>query len=271
MAEKILTKKDVFDAWVKWQLSAEVTHSYERMQAVAVTTSFGKCLRKIYANDDESYKKSLQRHMVFFNTEGNWGGAALGLALAMEEQMADHTDEEKDEVINGIKTSLMGPLAGLGDSIDFGTLKPVICGIGLTFALKGSFIGVLFSILYCFSILFCGYECWFLGYNKGAKTVTDLFGSKTFTQVSKAASLLAMFMMGVLTAEYVCLETTLEIPTGDSVLVIQEILDEILPGLLPLAVVLTIYFVMHNKTQKFGLITLVVIALCILFSAIGIV
>lgn len=45
-------------------------------------------MKKIYADDDEKFKRSLQRHMTFFNTEGNWGGAVLGMALAMEEKMA---------------------------------------------------------------------------------------------------------------------------------------------------------------------------------------
>jgi len=270
MSEKILNKKDVLNAWIKWQIFAENTHSYERMQAVAVTTAFGPALKKIYANNEEGYKRALQRHMVFFNTEGNWGGAVLGLALAMEESMAEADEDEKDEVINGVKTSLMGPMAGLGDSIDWGTLKPIICGIGLTFSLKGSFIGVLFSLLFCFSILFCGYECWFLGYNKGAEAVTNLFGSPIFAKISKAASLLGMFMMGVLTASYVSLSTTLVIPTGDSVLNIQEVLDSIIPGLLPLAAVLAIYFILHNKTQKFGLITISIVIICIVCSAIGV-
>ena len=270
MAEKVLTKKDVVNAWLTWQTFAEFTHNYERMQAIAVATSFGKCLKKIYANNDEAYKRALQRHLTFFNTEGNWGGACLGLALAMEEQLADHPEDEKDEVINGIKTSLMGPLAGLGDSIDWGTLSPIICGMFLTFSMNGSVVGCLGPVIFGLVMMFAAYQCWFLGYNKGADAISNLFDSSLFKLVSRAAELLGMFMMGVLTANYVSLSTTLMIPTGDSLLSLQEVLDSIIPGLLPLFAVLAIYFVLHNKTQKFGIITFAIFVICMLGSLVGI-
>lgn len=270
MANKILTKKDVNLAFAKWQLFAEMTHSYERMEAIGVATSFGKALQKIYAGNDEAYKRALQRHLAFFNTEGNWGGACVGMALAMEEQMAEHDEDEKDEVINGLKTSLMGPLAALGDSIDWGTLKPIICGIGLALSANGSMLGVLFCLLFCFTILFCGYKCWWLGYNQGANAMTNVINSPLFKTITKSASLLGMFMMGVLTANYVGLSTTLAIPTGDSMLMVQDVLDSIIPGLLPLGVVLGLYGILHKKTQKFGMISIGIVVVSILGALIGI-
>lgn len=270
MENKILTKKDVTNAWLRWQLFAENTHSYERMQAVGVCSAFGKCLEKIYADDKEKLTRALKRHMVFFNSQANWGGAALGLALAMEEQMADRSEEEKDETINGVKTSLMGPLAGLGDSIDFGTLSPIICGLGLTFTSTGNLFGMLFPIAFCALLTFLSYKFWFLGYEQGANALMGLFEGPLFKTISKAASLLGMLMMGVLTANYVELSTIIEIPTGDATLALQGVLDGIAPGLLPLAAVLILYYLLKNKTQKISILSLIMVGAALVGSLLGI-
>ena len=266
LENSVLTKKDVMGAWARWQVFAEMTHSYERMQAVAVATSLGKCLRKIYANDDEKYKRALQRHLVFFNTEGNWGGAVLGMTIAMEEQMKDNDEDEKDEVINEMKTSLMGPVAGLGDSMDWGTLKPIICGLGLALSMNGSFAGVILCLVFCFTILLIGRQCWWIGYSKGAQAMATIVNGSAFKKIIKSASLLGLFMMGVLTASYVSCSTVLQIPTGDSMLAIQDVLDSIIPGILPLASVLGIYGILKKKTQKFGLISIGIVVLSILLA-----
>lgn len=271
MANSILTKKDVMSAWAKWHTFAEMTHSYERMEAIAVATAFGKCLQKIYANNREGYIRALQRHMVFFNTEGNWGGVVLGTALAMEEQMADRAEDEKDEAINGLKTGLMGPLAGIGDSIDWGTLKPIICGLGVSVAMTGNIMGFFICMLFNLLIMFIGRKCWWIGYQQGASAMSTILSGRMFQRLLKAAGLLATFMMGVLTASYVSLQTTLQIPTGDSVLAIQDVLDSIIPGLLPLAAVLTVYYILRNKTQKFGLIAVGVVVASIVLSMLGVV
>jgi D-glucosaminate-specific PTS system IID component len=266
MENKVLTKKDVTKAWLRWQLFAENTHSYERMQAIGVCSSFGESLEKIYTNNKENFPRALQRHMVFFNSQAVWGGAALGIALAMEEQLADKTEDEKDIAINGVKTSLMGPLAALGDSIDFGTLSPIICGIGLTFSNTGSVFGMLFPILFCAIITFMSYKFWFLGYERGADAIVSLFEGPLFKTVLKSASLLGMFMMGVLTANYVELATILEVPTGDATLSIQSVLDSIVPGLLPLAIVLILYYLLRNKTQKIGVLSIVIVIVALIGS-----
>ena len=271
MANQVLTKKDVMSAWRRWHLFAEMTHSYERMMAIAVASSFGKCLQKIYAGRKESFIRALQRHLVFFNTEGNWGGAVLGAALAMEEQMADRPEDEKDEAINGLKTGLMGPFAGIGDSIDWGTLKPVICGLGVSVAMTGNIAGFFICLLFDFLIMFIGRQCFWVGYKQGASAMSSIFSGQMFQRFLKAAGLLATFMMGVLTASYVSLQTTLSIPTGDSMLSLQGVLDSVIPGLLPLGAVLAVYFILRNKTQKFGLIAVGVVVVSILLSLIGVV
>ena len=267
---KILTRKNVMKAWGYFQIFAENVHSFERMQAIGVATSFADCLRKIYKDDDEKFKRSLKRHLQLFNSNANIGGSVLGMALSMEEQMKDMPEEEKDEAINSIKTSLMGPLAGIGDSIDWGMLKPIFLGIAVSFGVQGNPIGLFICFAFCVLILLEGRFCWWLGYSKGADVVARLLSSTLFKKVISAAQLLGMLMMGALSASYVYLSTPLMIPTGDSALSLQEAFDSIVPGLLPLASVLLIYYLMKKKTQNFGLLSLAIIVICVIGSIIGI-
>lgn len=53
----------------------------------------------------------------------------LGVTLALEEQRANGAEID-DGAINGIKVGLMGPLAGVGDPIFWGTVRPVFAALG---------------------------------------------------------------------------------------------------------------------------------------------
>ncbi len=267
----LLTRKDVSGAWAKFMLIGEITHSYERMIAITLVSAIGNCLKKIYGDDKERFSRALQRHMVFFNTEGNWGGAVMGMTIAMEEKMADYPEDEKDEAINSMKTSLMGPLAGIGDAIDWGTLKPIILGIGLSIAITGNVFGFLVCLIFNVLLHFIGYKCWMFGYDAGAAAMGTLLSGAWFKQFVRCASMLGILMMGALTASYVSLATPLTITSGEAVVSIQEVIDGIIPGLLPLAAVGGIYLIMRNKTQKFGLIAIGIVIICILLSLIGVV
>lgn len=72
----------------------------------------------------------------------------LGVTLAMEEQRANGAEID-DGAINGIKVGLMGPLAGVGDPIFWGTVRPVFAALGAGIAMSGSLLGpLLFFILF---------------------------------------------------------------------------------------------------------------------------
>lgn len=265
-----LTKKDVFRSFCIWQTIADSSSSYERKQAVSLTSALGGILQKLYAGNPEGLKRALKRHMNFFNTEGNWGGLIVGATIAMEEVMVDMPDDEKDDAINSFKTGMMGPIAGFGDTVDWGTLKPIILGIGVSIALSGNFLGFLVCMLFNLLILAEGYACWMLGYNKGKSAIGEVLQGGLMQKMIFAASMLGMFMMGSLTASYVELSTPFAFSTGDSTLALQGLLDGLIPGLLPLSAVLVVYFILRNKTQKFGLIALGVVAVSMVGSFFGI-
>ena len=123
-----LSKKDVWKAFLKWTFFSHSNYNYERLQASGILQSMSHIPEKLYPGNKEEQKKFMQRHMSFYNTEPHFGGIINGMVLAMEEERANGADID-DDAINNIKTGLMGPMAGIGDTLWQGTLQPIALGL----------------------------------------------------------------------------------------------------------------------------------------------
>ncbi|MEF9961739.1 MAG: PTS system mannose/fructose/sorbose family transporter subunit IID [Erysipelotrichaceae bacterium] len=263
-----LTKKDILNSYFKWALLVEASNSYERLQALSFCISIIKPLRKLYP-DDENYKESLKRHLQFYNSEGTFGSVIGGIVLSMEEEKANGADIP-GEVITSIKTGLMGPMAGIGDTIIWGTIRPIIFSIGITMAMTGSAIGGLIPFVFAFICLLLGYVLYSFGYRLGRESVKNLLSSGLIKDIITGSSILGLFMMGSLSANYVKLSTPIKIVMKNAdKLVVQDLLDQILPGMLPLAVIFVIYFYFDKKGQSYNKILLLILLFSILGAFIG--
>ena len=112
---KKLTKKDITKSMWIYYAGAELSNSYERLQSLVFCASMTPILKKLYSTDEE-LSEALKRHLVFFNTEGILGAIIQGIVISMEEQKSNG-ENITDDAITGIKTGLMGPVAGMGDAI----------------------------------------------------------------------------------------------------------------------------------------------------------
>ena len=116
--KNIVTKKDLMKAWLRWTTAVEVPVSFDRMQALAFGYSMNPVMRKIYKDKPEELKEAMKRHTSMFNTNCDWGSIIHGITISLEEQRAlGHEDEISPEMIQSLKLGLMGPLAGIGDSL----------------------------------------------------------------------------------------------------------------------------------------------------------
>lgn len=86
----------------------------------------------------------MKRHLEFFNTQPFISAPIMGVTAAMEEQKASGQSID-NATISGVKVGLMGPLAGVGDPIYWGTLRPVLAALGASIALSGSLVGPVLS------------------------------------------------------------------------------------------------------------------------------
>jgi mannose/fructose/N-acetylgalactosamine-specific phosphotransferase system component IID len=113
-----LTHKDLLKIF--WRSFAiECSFNYERMQGIGVAYSLTPILKKLYKTK-EDLTAAIKRHIEFFNTTPQVSTFILGIVAAMEERKASGEDVDEN-AIRSVKSGLMGPLAGIGDSFFWGT------------------------------------------------------------------------------------------------------------------------------------------------------
>lgn len=268
---RIISKKELRKSWFIWYLGAEVSNSYERLQSLIFCASMVPVLKKLYTTK-ESLSEALKRHLSFFNTEGIAGSIVQGITIAMEEQRAASNDSSQDVMITSIKTGLMGPVAGIGDSIVWAAIMPIIIALFLPFAIQGSSLGAIMPIiLYTGISMFIGYFLCVRGYTIGRNSILQLLQNGKIKDLIEGAAVLGLFMMGALATSYITIKTPLEIAVKNSQpIVLQQILDSIVPGLLELTAVFAIYFYMKKKGPNYNVIMGAILVLSIVASVLGI-
>ena len=250
--EKILNKKDITKAYIRWWWTAEISNSFERMQAVAVCATMGPILQKLYKNK-EDLVAALKRHLIFFNSQAIWGGLIHGTAIAMEEEKA-MGQEIPDEVITGIKTGLMGPLAGIGDTLDWGTMQTLFTAITISFGATGSIVAPIFPCILGIWLFVEGLYLFRFGYSLGRESIRHILSGGIVKKLIDGASILGLFMMGSLSAMVVKLNTTIKFDVSGKDFIVQDVLDKIAPGLLPLGAIFLVYWMMKYKKMSLSLI-----------------
>jgi len=170
--------------------------NYERMQNGGWAYSLIPALKKLYPNKDDA-SAALKRHLEFFNTHPYIAAPILGVTLALEEERANGVQID-DAAIQGVKVGMMGPLAGIGDPVFWFTVRPILGAIAASLATGGSVIAPLF-FFFVWNIVRVAF-LWYtqeFGYQKGSEITKDLSGGILQT-ITKGASILGMFVMGIL-------------------------------------------------------------------------
>ena len=190
-----LTKADRRSVMLRSQF-LQGSWNYERMQNGGWAYSLIPALKKLYPNKDDA-SAALKRHLEFFNTHPYIAAPILGVTLALEEERANGAQID-DAAIQGVKVGMMGPLAGIGDPVFWFTVRPILGAIAASLATGGSIIAPLFFFLVwnVVRVAFLWYTQEF-GYQKGSEITKDLSGGILQT-ITKGASILGMFVMGIL-------------------------------------------------------------------------
>ena len=258
MKSNTLTKKDINKVFYRWAMGSQISWNYETMQSGGVVLSLGPALEKIYADDPELLKEKLHSHFRFFNTQPYMGAIIMGAALAVEETKA----EDSIATVTAIKTGLMGPLAGVGDSLFFVIPFTILGALSAYMALDGSALGILINIVYGILLIIPRKLIFDMGYKQGSKFVNTLAGQ--LKALTNAANILGVTVIGALIASTVKLSSGIVVPAGeDTVPLVQIVLDMIMPNLLPAALVAFIYWLSGRKGMTSIKIVLIVIALSI--------
>ncbi|MBK4765071.1 MAG: PTS mannose transporter subunit IID [Pantoea sp. Brub] len=255
---KKLTLNDISAVFIRSNL-LQGSWNFERMQALGFCFSMVPVIRRLYSHNIEERKKAIKRQLEFFNTHPYVVAPILGVTMAMEEQRANGVNID-DRAINSIKVGLMGPLAGVGDPIFWGTIRPVLAALGAGIAMTGNIVGpLLFFILFNVIRVVILYSGINYGYKKGINIVNDM-GNNLLQKLTEGSSILGLFVMGALVNKWTHVNIPLVISdiqdsAGKHVITtVQSILDQLLPGIIPLLLTLVCMWLLKNKINALWII-----------------
>ena len=232
--------KKTLNKMVWRSLNLQGSFNYERMQANGWLYGILPGLLAIHGEDTDDLKLSMAHNLEFFNTHPFLVTFVMGIVLSLEQQKADIN------TIRAVRVAAMGPLGGIGDAIFWFTLVPIAAGICSNMAIAGSVMGPILFLLIFNAVQFAvRFFLMHWSYNLGTKAIELLTANaKEFT---RAASLLGVFIVGALTSNYGGTTLSLVIPNGESPIVVQSILDGVLPKMIPLGLTLGLFFLMKKK------------------------
>ena len=271
MAErKKITKKTLAKSFHHWYYGHLTCFSQEHMQTFGYLTSMLPIVEELY-KDKAEQKEAMQTYTAFFNTEPQLGALVVGITAGLEEARANG-DAVDGETINGMRAGLMGPIAGIGDSLVVGTLIPVLLGIALGLSKGGNPIGALFYILVWNILIYGGMRfAYFKGYELGDKAVEFLVGPKG-QALRKAISVIGGMVIGAVAATWVSVTTSLELKNadGEAFLKLQEKIDGVYPGLLTAGFITLCWWLMAKKKVSPNLVMLLLVVIALIGVALGI-
>ncbi|WP_439327932.1 PTS mannose transporter subunit IID [Lonepinella sp. BR2357] len=232
--------------------------NFERMQSMGFCVSMIPAIKRLYSNKDDQ-AAALKRHLEFFNTQPWVGSAIMGVTAAMEQERANGAEID-DAAISGVKVGLMGPLAGVGDPIFWGTLRPVLAALGAGLAISGSLLGpLLFFVLINLARAATRWYGFKYGYQKGTEIVGDMGGGR-LQKVTQGASILGLFVMGSLVSKWTSINIPLELSrytnqAGQEVVTtVQSVLNDLLPGLAALVLTFICMALLRRKINAMYII-----------------
>ena len=256
---KKVTKSDL-NAVVRRSNLFQGSWNFERMQGLGFAYSMVPVIKRLYPDQNSQERKdAIKRHLEFFNTQPFVAAPVLGVTIAMEEERANGKEVD-NAAINGIKVGLMGPLAGVGDPIFWGTVRPVFAALGAGIALNGSIFGpILFFVLFNLVRLATRYYGVTYGYKKGLDVVQDMSGG-LLQKLTEGASILGLFIMGALVQKWTSINVPLVISKiqmqdgTEQTTTVQQILDSLMPGLLPLLLTFACMWLLRNRVNALWII-----------------
>ncbi|EMF0395744.1 PTS system mannose/fructose/sorbose family transporter subunit IID [Enterococcus hirae] len=245
--EHKVTKKELDQVfWRSFQM--EFSWNYERQMNMAYVFAIIPILKKLYHTKEEM-SAALKRHLEFFNTTPHIVTLILGINAAMEEE--NKNDPEFDvTAIDSIKTSLMGPLAGLGDSFFWGTLRLIATGVGTSLALQGNILGpILFFLIFNIPHVLFRYLATSWGYRLGTGFLKKIQANGMMESLTLGASIIGLMVVGGMTATMIDINIPLKIGTGENAVTVQSIFDDIVPHILSLGAFGAVFYLLKKEVK----------------------
>lgn len=234
--------------------------NYERQMSTGYAWTMMPALRELYADDPDQMKTAVKRHLEFFNCATTPSPFIIGISCAMEEQNASAPEEYDASSITAVKAALMGPLAGIGDSFFWGTFRVIGAGIGAPLAVAGNVLGpllyFLINVIPSEIVRRYGFK---MGYEGGSTFLTRISEDGTLQKLTESARIMGLMVIGAMIPALVKFNLATVISINGAEVVLQDMVDQICPKLLPLLLVFGCYKALNKKISG----TVIMIALLI--------
>ncbi len=234
------------------------SYNYENMQALVFLYAMIPVIKRYYQKTEERIE-AYKRHFTLFNVTPALFGFVSGLAASME-KIASQDKNYDVSSINAIKSSLMGPLSGIGDSIFWGALKVVATGVGVSFAAQGSILGpVLYFLINFIPGMMAKLLLPRISFKMGTEFFTSMEKSGTISLVTKLCNVVGLMTIGAMATSMVKMNLAWEMNLSGNILNLQSVIDSILPQALPVGLTLLMFKYLKKDVKPMTLMCILII------------
>lgn len=282
---KTVSKKTLKKSFLNWFFWNGCSQQAETMLGMAFGQSMAPVIDELYETKEDK-AAALQRHITLFNTESQVGSICNGIAIGMEEQLANGNGSA--ESIQEAKVALIGPTSAIGDSLWVATIIPLLLTICLSIAsaIPGSaWVGaLLYMIIYPLGTYLLSWKLFNLGYKAGLDGVQRFMASGELDRIMQAITVLGLIVVGALTASFVTCNLNIDIKTAAqvfdsasgtyvegviSVFNLDNLLNSVFPHIVPLALTLGVYNLYTRKNWTPLAIMGLILVLAAVLTAVG--
>lgn len=229
--------------------------NYERYLGLGFSYALYPVLKKLYKGDE--LNEAVLRHTEFYNTHPWMHNLILGVTAALEEQRALGQPISID-AISATKAGLMGPTAGFGDSFFKGVVVTITGAFAAGLAIDGNPIAPLVFIIpnlaVCFLVRYYGTR---LGYEYGTKLIIKMRKTNIIQKFVEGSTIVGMMVTAGLVTNYVKFNLTTVFDMSGKELVLNDLINSVLPKVLPYSLVFIYYYIL-KKNARYGIyITLI--------------
>ena len=258
---KKVSKKALNKSFWNWYYGHLTCFSQEHMQTFGYLCAMLPIVEDLYDTKEEQ-AAALETYKAFFNTEPQLGSVIVGVTVGLEEARVNNEGVDGD-TINGLRAGLMGPIAGIGDSLVVGVLIPLLLGIALGLSTGGSPVGAIFYIVAWNLIITFGMRLlYYKGYELGGKAVEFLTGEKS-KALRESIMMLGSMVIGAVAATWVTVKTVFQMTnpeTGEVFLNLNDQINSVLPkGLTAIFVIFCWYLIAKKKVSPLKVMLLLVV------------
>lgn len=215
-------------------------YNYGNYEGLSYANIVFPALRKL-CPDEGKLRRELKESMGYCSVNPNFLPILTSIHLTALNRGIS-TKETQD-----IRLALMGPLAGIGDSLVQFCFAPVFSTIGASMAMEGMAAGPVVFLL-GMNLLLLGLKGFTeaLGFRLGTSLTERLKGG--MESVSRAARMVGTAVIAGLVVNNVEIQTTIAFQNqGEEAFALQAFLDSFLPGILPVLYTALLFYLIKKK------------------------